>query len=157
MSAAVRGPAGACRPPAGPARGCRARVLRAIARRGRQSGPRAGPGAAGSGSADCAVAPSARSRRRPRSTTKVLRPRQAGGPDARPEHHDRQGSREVRNRTLTGRGRVAVAALAAVVALCAAAVVAYAKGGDRPPVAAVSPWITPTLPDPAFIVSPALI
>src|SRR3954451_6183945 len=58
-----------------------------------------------------------------------------------------------------GRGRrAAVAALATVVAFAAAAVVAYAKGGaGKPPAGAVAPWVTPTLPDPAFTVSPALI
>ena len=51
--------------------------------------------------------------------------------------------------------RLAPALAAALAVLVAGAVMAYAKGGTaKPPVGAVSPFITPTLPDPSFTTSP---
>jgi hypothetical protein len=48
--------------------------------------------------------------------------------------------------------------LLATAVLIVGAVAAYAKGGTaKPPPGALSPFVTPTLPDPAFTASPAAI
>jgi hypothetical protein len=62
-----------------------------------------------------------------------------------------------RTRRRRGWGRLGLAALLGMALLIGGAVVAYAKGGGgtaKPPPGAVSPFITPTLPDPAFTTAP---
>jgi hypothetical protein len=63
-----------------------------------------------------------------------------------------------RKRRRHGWTRVAVGLLVGAAVLIAGAVAAYAKGGTaKPPTGAISPFVTPTLPDPAFTASPAAI
>ena len=63
-----------------------------------------------------------------------------------------------RTRRRHGWTRLAVGMLLATTVLIAGAVAAYANGGTaKPPAGAVSPFVTPTLPDPAFTSNPAAI
>jgi hypothetical protein len=63
-----------------------------------------------------------------------------------------------RTRRKHGWTHLAAAIVIGTAVMVAGAVVAYGKGGTaKPPVGAISPFITPTLPDPAFTADPATI
>src|SRR3954453_3236815 len=75
--------------------------------------------------------------------------------------HDRRTApggkrkKDSRMRKRHGWTRIALAAVLGMAVLVAGAVVAYAKGGTaKPPVGAVSPFVTPTLIDPGFTTNP---